>query len=123
MFFNQESYTILLQKARTVQKEEGDPEIIRDAVKDCLKYVLTVCEGENRLNTSVDSDRSMIGDYDSRRHNAHENAISSVAVLNRMAEQYAASAVFTGNIQDRHQVAAFCLELADWLFLNRRKVL
>ncbi len=121
-FLNSEAYELLLQRVRAAQTED-DLEIIRDASDDCLKYVWTVCEGENRLNTADGSDRTMIGNYDSRRHIAHENAISSAAVMNRLAEQYAVPAVFIGDLKDRHQVADFCLELVSWFFQNRRKVL
>ena len=121
-FFNPEAYELLLQRVMATQMKD-DLEIIRDTSNDCLKYVWTVCEGENRLNTADRPDQIMVGDYDSKRHNAHENAISSVAVMNRLAGQYAITAAFTGDLKDRHQVADFCLELVNWLFQNRRKVL
>ncbi len=120
-YFNDESYEGLLQKARTAGKE--DLEIIRDATRDCLIYVRTVCDGENRLNTSAESVRNMISDYDAARHNAHENAITSAALLNRLAAQKGIAPVFTGDPADRHQAADFCLEMAAWLFRNRRRVL
>lgn len=121
-FFNPEAYELLLQRVRATQMKD-DLEIVRDTSNDCLKYVWTVYEGENRLNTADRPDQIMVGDYDSKRHNAHENAISSVAVMNRLAGQYAITAAFTGDLKDRHQVADFCLELVNWLFQNRRKVL
>ena len=119
-FFNPEAYELLLQRVRATQMKD-DLEIVRDTSNDCLKYVWTVCEGENRLNTADRPAQIMVGDYDSKRHNAHENAISSVAVMNRLVGQYAITAAFTGDLKDRHQVADFCLELVNWLFQNRRK--
>ena len=65
----------------------------------------------------------MVSDYDAKRHNAHENAIVAASVLNRMARRYGTEPVFTGDAADRHQVADFCLEIAGWLFVNRRRVL
>ena len=121
-FFNPEAYELLLERVRATQMKD-DLEIVRDTSNDCLKYAWTVCEGGNRLNTADRPDQIMIGDYDSKRHNTHENAISSVAVMNRLAGQYSITAVFTGDLKDRHQVADFCLELFAWLFQNRRKVL
>ena len=75
------------------------------------------------MNTADEPDRSVIEDYDTKRHNAHENAILSVTLLNRLADQYDTVLPFTGDITDRHQVADFCLEITAWLFLDRRKVL
>ena len=120
-YFNHDAYEALLKKTRAAEKD--DLEIIRDATEDCLYYVQTVCDGENRLNTADEPARSVIEDYDTKRHNAHENAISSVTLLNRIADQYGIALPFTGDIADRHQAADFCLELTAWLFRERRKVL
>ena len=79
-YFNHEVYEALLKKTRAAEKD--DLEIIRDATEDCLRYVQTVCDGENRLNTEDEPDRNTIEDYDTKRHNAHENAILSVTLLN-----------------------------------------
>ncbi len=68
-FFNPEAYELLLQRVRATQMKD-DLEIVRDTSNDCLKYVWTVCEGENRLNTADRPDQIMVGDYDSKRHNA-----------------------------------------------------
>ena len=121
-YFNHEVYEALLKKTRAAEKKD-DLEIIRDATEDCLRYVQTVCDGENRLNTEDEPDRNTIEDYDTKRHNAHENAILSVTLLNRFADQYGIALPFTGDIADRHQVADFCLEMTAWLFRERRKVL
>lgn len=120
-YFSREAYDALIKKTRAVEKD--DLEIIRDATEDCLRYVQIVCDGETCLNTADEPDRSVIEDYDKNRHNAHEKAISSVAVLNRLADLYDTALPFTGDITDRHQVADFCLEITTWLFLDRRKVL
>ena len=82
-----------------------------------------VCRGENILNAAKERDTSVVEAYDCKRHTAHENAILSAKVLNRIAEAYGSGDVFKGNPNDRHQVAEFCLELVSWLFSNRRKVL
>ena len=94
-----------------------------DATKDCLRYVQTVCNGGNLLNTADETDRDMVGEYDAIRHNAHEDAITSAAVLNRLADRQGIAPLYTGDITDRHQVADFCLEMTAWLFQNRRRVL
>lgn len=121
-YFNTEAYKSLLMKTR-VSEEKDDPGVLADLTADCLTYVQIVCEGENALNTAKEADRSMVSDYDAKRHNAHENAIVAASVLNRMARRYGTEPVFTGDAADRHQVADFCLEIAGWLFVNRRRVL
>ncbi len=120
-YFNPEAFEMLLMRARSTGPE--DLELLRDATKDCLHYVQTVCDGENLLNTADEPDRSMAGDYDAKRHSAHENAITSAALLNRFALQQGCAPAFTGDTAERHQVADFCIEMTDWLFRNRRRVL
>ncbi len=120
--FNPEAYEKLYKKIQAA----GDPDdmkLIRDETARCLLYVQTVCDGENELNTTQNPDRQQIGDYDARRHTAHEDAIVAAKVLSRFAENNGFGLVYTGDPLDRHQVAAFCLELAGWLFENRRRVL
>ena len=120
-YFCNEAYEALLKNARTINHD--DLETIRDATADCLKYVETVCFGENCLNTVEEAHRDAVAEYDEKRHAAHEIAISSVAVLNRLAVLRDIMPVFTGSIADRHQIADFCIEIADSLFKERRCIL
>lgn len=120
-YFDPDAYEFLLKKVKSDKPD--DLEILRDLVNDCLVYVRTVCEWENKLNTIAELGPELTVDYDAKRHSAHETAISSISVLNRMAEQNGIPVVFLGDISERHQAAAFCLEIADWLFVNRRMVL
>ena len=124
-YLNREAYEALLQKVRAVStgKEDDDLGILGDATKDAIEYVYVVCSGENTLNTAGDSDAALRGNYDTRRHNAHEKAISSIKIINRLAELHGTGAVFTGDTVDRHQAAGFCIEIASWLFANRRRIL
>ena len=124
-YLNREAYEALMQKARAVStgKEDDDLGILGDATRDAIEYVCVVCNGENTLNTAGDADAALRGSYDARRHNAHEKAISSVKIINRLAEIHGVGTVFTGDTADRHQVADFCIEIAGWLFTNRRRVL
>lgn len=119
--FCYEAYEALLKNAKSLNHD--DLETIQGATEDCLKYVQTVCHGENYLNTVEEVSRDAISEYDEKRHTAHEIAISSVNVLNRLAVMRGIAMVFTGNIEDRHQVADFCIELANSLFKDRRRVL
>ena len=121
-YFNTEAYESLLVKARVSETKE-DQGVLADAAADCLAYVQAVCEGENTLNTAREADRNTVGEYDAKRHTAHDNAIIAVSVMNRLAGFRGTGPVFTGDAADRHQVADFCLEMVTWLFVNRRRVL
>ena len=119
--FCPEAYEALLKNAKSLNHD--DLETIQGATEDCLKYVQTVCLGENYLNTVEEAPRDAVAEYDEKRHAAHDIAISSVAVLNRLASMRGIAPVFSGNIADRHQVADFCIELAESLFKDRRQIL
>ena len=121
-YFNPETYEKMLKKFQA-SGDAGNLEQIRDETKNYLTYVQLVCFGENELNTTVNPDREKIGKYDSSRHTAHEEAIISASVLNNLAKENGFEPVYTGDLKERHQVATFCLELAGWLFENRRRVL
>ena len=121
-YFNPETYEKMLKKFQA-SGDAGNLEQIWDDTKNFIIYVHTVCKGENKLNTTINPDRAEIGDYDSSRHRTHEDAIISASVLNNLAKENGFDPVYTGDLKERHQVAAFCLELAGWLFENRRRVL
>jgi len=118
---NWENYLALLSLA----KDDADLcEIIVDAVKACTGYVSAVCESEAqikiaRLTLSGADLRERVTDWDQRRHNAHEAAILSTKILNRVAEQKGVGPVFTGDPSKRLEVADFCLALTTRIFEER----
>ena len=122
-YFDSAAYEKLLQKVKISEDAKMDLENIRDAEKDFMAYVQVVCAGESEPNTTLNADREKIGDYDARRHDAHEKAISSASMLNNLAAMYESEPVYKGSPTERHQVAAFCLEWVSFLFENRRRVL
>ena len=102
-----------------------DQDALYDIIPPFHAYVDTVVKYEAKLllNESVSMGqpyREMVAQYDQARHNCHETAIIHVNVLNRLADLYDVSPVFTGNSANRHEVADFCLELDRYLFENRR---
>ena len=122
-FFNLSAFQMLSNK---VASEPDDLEIITDAVKDFTSYVQDVDVGEQQIRSAyatLDGEelRERVANIDARRRSRHETAISSARVLNKMAEIYNVSAVFTGDFGDRIQVADFCLDITVELFDNRRK--
>ncbi len=103
---------------------QQDQETIESILPSFHDYVDAVVKGETRilLNPQAIGQpyRDMVAQYDQTRHSAHETAIINVRVLNRLANLYDLPPVFSGNTEERHQVAAFCLELDVYLFENRR---
>jgi len=103
-----------------------DLKIVNTALESFHNYVDAVFRGEKDLliqGSSLEGQayRDAILSYDESRHGAHETAIFNVKLLNRLAtQQYNLQPIFTGNDYQRHQVADFCLELDQYLFINRR---
>ena len=87
-------------------------------------YVDAVVCGETDLlffdPTDGQTYRDQVMKYDQNRHGCHETSIINVRVLNRLAARHGIPPVFTGDDTQRHQVAAFCLELDQYFFMNRR---
>lgn len=122
-FFDHAAFQTLSNKAAS---EPDDIEIIQDAVDSFTSYVKDVDIGEQQIKfayATLDGDelRQRVTAVDARRRRSHEAAISNAKLLNRLAEIYQVSAVFTGNFSDRLQVADFCLDITVELFENRRK--
>ena len=61
----------------------------------------------------------MMTRYDRTRHDAHETAIANVRLVNRLAELYGVGPLFTGNDQNRIEVADFALDVVVQIFQNR----
>ena len=122
-FFNVASFQMLTEKAK---QEPDDLEIIQDAIDDFTSYVKDVDVGEQQIKTAyatLDGEdlRRRVEAVDSRRRRCHEKAILSVKLMNRLAEIYNVSAVFTGHLDDRLEVADFCLDVTVTLFEDRTK--
>lgn len=122
-FFDMGAFQMLSNKAAA---EPDDLEIIQDAVNSFTSYVKDVDVGEQQIKlayATLDGEelRQRVTAVDARRRRCHEEAISNAKMLNRLAEIYKVSAVFTGDFGDRLQVADFCLDVTVELFESRRK--
>lgn len=122
-FFDISAFQTLSNKAAS---EPDDLEIIQDAIDSFTSYVKDVDVGEQQIRfayATLDGDelRQRVTAVDARRRRCHEEAICNAKLLNRLAELYQVSAVFTGDFGDRLQVADFCLDVTVELFENRRK--
>lgn len=125
-FLDTEALRMLIHNIMTGIDPESAED--RDALCSILPtfhaYVDSVVRGEMQLLLSETTEgaawRETVSWYDETRHGCHETAITNACVLNRLADLYELPPVFTGDAAERHQVAAFCLEMDRWLFENRR---
>ena len=124
--FNEASYLQMLKmlKADSRSDAQDDLALIRDIMLSFHNYVDVVARGELKLSFADSSDgalwRDTVSQYDQSRHLAHELAIQNARLLNRLAQNYGLEAVYLGDPDQRHQVAAFCLEVDQFFFQNRR---
>lgn len=104
---------------------KDDLDTVEKAMQSFHNYVNTVVGGEMKLliqGSSLEGQeyRDAIAQYDGNRHSAHEKAIGNAKLVNRLAAREGLPPIFTGDENQRHQVADFCLELDWYLFQNRR---
>ena len=125
-FFNYNAYVQLADKIKASGSEDAadDLEALNDAMTSFRDYVSVVDCGEQQIRLAAvrfegEEYREMISRYDRNRHNQHEDAIANVRLVNRLAELYGESLLFTGDDQDRLQVADFTLDVVVQLFQNR----
>lgn len=131
-FFDYAAYEQLICTIGTASKENTD--VGEDAKEDLTtvskafdafrNYVDTVDIGEVRVKTARfryegEDLRAIITTYDKSRRIAHEAAIAQCSVINRIAKFYGVEKIFTGDLDDRLQVADFCLETVCKIFQNR----
>ena len=124
--FNEESYLKMVKLLKIDSRSDAreDLVLIQDILASFHRYVDAVVKGELELSIIDSSDgsqwRNAISQYDQSRHSAHELAIQNVRLLNRLAQNYGIGAVYLGDPDQRHQVAAFCLQVDQFFFQNRR---
>ena len=101
-----------------------DKYVLNDAMTSFREYVMKVDMGEQQIRLASvkfegDEYREMLTRYDRTRHDAHETAIANVRLVNRLAELYGVGPLFTGNDQNRLEVADFALDVVVQIFQNR----
>lgn len=102
-----------------------DIQYLKSAMNAFHDYVLNVDMGETRIRIAMARYegaelRETISAIDTSRRIAHEAAIAHASIINRYARVYCGDKIFTGDIEDRLQVADFCLEVTVKLFQERR---
>lgn len=63
--------------------------------------------------------RDAIMELDRTRRDAHEAAIDACRILNRMCEKAGLENLYPGNIDERLEVAEFCMTVVSTLFEDR----
>lgn len=119
--FDYNSYVQLIK----VEKDQDVLEYIEDTIKVCCDYVKAVDMMETQIITArmrMEQDRyqQFIVNIDQHRRALHNDAISSVQFLNRVAKNNNIGVIFKGSNEDRYQVADFCLEVVQTIFRNRK---
>ncbi len=125
-YFNYDAFVKLADKIKASSSVDAadDLEALNDAVTSFRGYVDKVDAGEQQIKLAAvrfenEEFREMVSRYDRNRHNAHEDAIANVRLVNRLAQIYGVDPLFTGDDQERLQVADFCLDVTIQLFQNR----
>ena len=119
--FNYDAFNTLSKQVA----DTDDYEIIEDLVKCCTDYMADVDVGETQIKrfyATLEGDdlRDAVMNVDRRRRNYHEAAIASCKMINRFAHASGVGNIFNGNIDNRYEVADFCLEITSTLYQNRR---
>lgn len=125
-FFDYDQYDKMIKNLTAAAKTgdadaEMDIQDIKRVMDSFCNYVNTVDMTEMRIHIAYarmegTELRDAITLYDTSRRNAHEAAIASANAINRYARFYDAGKIFTGDVEDRYQVADFCLEVTVKLF-------
>lgn len=103
----------------SITLSSGLVSIGEDAFWDCGIVSIVIPSSVSNISNGAFGYREMITRYDRRRHDAHEEAIANVRLVNRLAEMYGVAQLFTGDDQERLQVADFCLDVTVQIFQNR----
>lgn len=125
--FNLSEYNRLFQTISSSKDEfaKDDLDTIDDALTQCRRYVEVVDTTEQQIKLAYvrfdgEDLREKVVNYDRQRRSAHESAISSANMLNRLSNLYGCEKIYSGG-EDRLEVADFCLEVVVQIFENRRK--
>lgn len=115
-----ELYKTMLENAKDDEDKEL-MEFIVDQIEVFRKYVNSVVEMEiriplERFRMETEDLQRFIERLDTNRRNIHERAIDSCRILNRLCDTMGLEAFYPGDLEDRYQVADFCLEIVSELF-------
>ncbi|WP_291637746.1 DUF3232 domain-containing protein [Clostridium sp.] len=102
-----------------------EKEMLEDLAMDCNEYISCIVKMENTINlakTRLETKeyQEIIITLDRSRTTTHNVVISDVKVLNKLSVLYELPLIFTGNVDNRIEVAEFAKLYLDELFNERR---
>lgn len=123
-YFNYKNYKALSDAIKNSKDEFAteDLKALSMCLEDFNHYVFTVDKGEREIllsDATGEDYRELVSRYDSARRSAHEAAIASVGMANKLAELYGVGKLFEGDATERLQVADFCLDVVTDIFNYR----
>lgn len=129
-YFNYANYQSLI-KVLGEKAKKGDaiaPEAmkyVKKSIDAICEYVRTVDVEETQIRIAYarlegEELRDTVERADRLRRFAHEAAIAHTSSLNQMCLINGLELIFSGDIEDRYQVADFCGEVTKKLFDERR---
>lgn len=110
----------------TQKLNKEDKDIVEDIINDFSTYIKKVADMENAINVARfrlqgQEYRDYISNLDTQRRAAHNNAIVGVKMLNRLCKMNEMPEIYTGNMDDRNEVAEFCMAVVKELFNERER--
>lgn len=125
-YLNYAALKDLISAIKTGANAEKHGKALDMALTSLRDYVTEVDVGEQQMMLASvrfegEEYREMMQRYDTSRRAAHEDAIAMTRMLNRLASMYQVNPIFTGNDQERLQIADFCLDIVIALFEYRSK--
>lgn len=128
--FNFEAYKKLI-KVLGEKSKAGDmiaPEAtkyVHKSIDAICEYVRTVDVEETQVRIAYarlegEELRDVVERADRLRRIAHDAAISHTSSLNHMSLLNGVELIYQGDIENRHQIADFCIEVVKKLFEERR---
>ena len=101
--------------------DEDSLDLIETNMNNLNVYAMEVQIQTLRFRLEGEDYREAVTNLDKRRRNAHEAAIAACSILNRMANLAGVEPLYSGNLEDRNEVAEFCIAIVDELFHGRSR--
>lgn len=117
-------------KMLEIANENKDTELVEfigDQVNSFRKYVNSVVEMEIRIPVArfrmeTEDFQRFVENLDSNRRKIHETAIDACRILNRICGMMGLEMFYPGDLEDRYQVADFCLKVVSEFFRNGQHI-
>jgi len=113
-----------LNLVKACEKDEDLLDFVEMAMNTITKYVARVTHMEYALpiykaRYEGQELRDKIQTLDELRRSAHEAAISAVKSMDRLAKKLHVKPMYTGDLDNRYQIADFCENMVHEFFIDR----